>query len=231
MHEFLVLTLGVVDQSHRGLTNGRQLCNFAGMVHAHLQHSNAMRCRQAQQIQRHADGVVEVAACGQRRITVAAHMGAQNRCNHLRHGGLAIAAGHRNQRQLKLAAPGAGQSAQRQQGIWHLNAADTCLRQPMTGNGSRRTSSLRLRQKIMGVKTLALQGYKQVPCLQRAGVGMHAIKARAAVTDQSGLGDMRLDQLQRFCQGHHDRFFPSRIASAFCASTMSENGWRTPFVS
>ena len=101
----------------------------------------------------------------------------------------------------------------------------------MRGNGSHCACGLSLWQKIMGVKTLALQGYKQIPSLQRAGVGMHARNADAAVSDQAGLGDMHLDQLQCFLQGHHDRFFPSRTASAFCASSMSENGWRTPFVS
>ena len=231
VHELLVLTLGVIDQCHRGLANGCQLGDFAGMVHAHLQHGNAVLARHAQQIQRHADGIVEVATRGQRCVPRPAHMRAQNGGNHLCDGGLAVAAGHGNQRQIKLCAPCACQCAQRQQGVGHFNAGQTRLRQTMTGQRCYSTRAFSLRQKIMGVKTLALQGYEQIPVLQRARIGVHARQHSVAVADQAGLGDMRLDQLQRFCQGHHDRIFPSRTVSAFCASAISENGWRTPFVS
>src|SRR2546430_11384405 len=39
-------------------------------------------------------------------------------------------------------------------------------------------------------------------------------------------GDMRLDQLQRLLQGHHDRFFPSRAASALSASAIDRKSTR-----
>ena len=116
------------------------------------------------------------------------------------------------------------QRTEGQQGIWHFNARQTCGAQALLGNGCDSPGSARLRKKIMGIKTLALQGHKQVPCLQCARVRVHAREHQLSISDQSGFGDMRLDQLQRFLQGHHDRFFPSRAASALCASAMSENG-------
>ena len=101
VHEFLVLALGVVDQGHRGAGHGCQRGNFAGVVHAHLQHRNAMRVRHAQQVQRHAYGVVEIAARGQCCLALPAHMRAQNGRDHLRDRGLAIAAGHGHQRDVE----------------------------------------------------------------------------------------------------------------------------------
>ncbi len=99
------------------------------------------------------------------------------------------------------------------------------------GQGCGGTGLAGLDQELVGIETLALQGDEQIPGLQRAGVGVHAREHGLAVADQPCLGDMRLDQLQRLLQGHHDRFFPSRAASALRASAMSENGWRWPAVS
>ena len=61
---------------------------------------------QAQQRQRHADVVVELPSVAKRAV---AEPGAQDRRDHLRHRGLAVAAGDGDQRQVKLRAPGGGQ--------------------------------------------------------------------------------------------------------------------------
>jgi hypothetical protein len=58
---FEVGALGVVHQRHVGTREARQVVDLAGMVHAHLDHRGAMAWRAAQQHQRQADVVVEVA--------------------------------------------------------------------------------------------------------------------------------------------------------------------------
>ena len=64
VHEFLVLALGVVHQGDGGLGNAGQVGNLAGVVHAQLDHAQAVLRGQAQQRQRHANRVVEIAARG-----------------------------------------------------------------------------------------------------------------------------------------------------------------------
>jgi hypothetical protein len=101
-HELLVLTLGVVDQCHGGPCHLGQRSNLAGVVHAQLDHGNAMVCAQIEQSQRNANVVVQVALGGQ---GVFPRMDTQDGRKHLRHGGFAIAAGYRDQGQAKLGTP------------------------------------------------------------------------------------------------------------------------------
>ena len=63
-----------------------------GAVGAHLDHREPMRLGEAQQRQRHADVIVEVAARGQALARLP-----QDRCGHLLGGGLAVAAGDPDQ--------------------------------------------------------------------------------------------------------------------------------------
>jgi hypothetical protein len=63
-----MLALRVVNQRHRGLRQAGQVRNFAWVVHAQLHHTRLVRGSQAQQRQWQANGVVEVALGGQRRV-------------------------------------------------------------------------------------------------------------------------------------------------------------------
>ena len=60
-HEFLVLTLRVVDQGHRGLGHWGQISDLARVVHAQLHHRHAVVRTQIEQGQGHANVVVQVA--------------------------------------------------------------------------------------------------------------------------------------------------------------------------
>ena len=62
---FEVLGSGVGDHADRGTRDAHQRGNFAGVVGTHLHYREAMLGGQAQQRERHADVVVEVAAGGQ----------------------------------------------------------------------------------------------------------------------------------------------------------------------
>jgi hypothetical protein len=114
-----VLALGVVDQRHRGPGQVGQVGDLAGMVHAQLDHADLVRGLQPQQSQRHADVVVQIAFGGQGALGLP---GPQDGRDHLGDGGLAVAAGHADQGQAALRAPGCGQCAQRSQAVGHLDA-------------------------------------------------------------------------------------------------------------
>ena len=200
-HEFEVLTLGVVDQGHRGLGDGGQGGNFTGMVHAQLDHRQRMVRAQAQHGQRHADLIVEVALSGQKSLWL---VGAQDGRHHLGHRGFAVAAGHGHQRQRELCTPVRGQFSQRQFGIGHHEAGQACDSQTRLGiialaDGGHRTFGFGLGQKFIGVETLATQGDKQVTRLQRAGVGVDAGKSHVTLAHQTGMVQPRLGLLQ----SHH----------------------------
>ena len=83
------------------------------MVHAQLDDGNAMVLSQIEQGQWDADVIIEIAL---RRQAVLWRVDTQDGCNHLRDRGFTIAAGHRDQRQVKLGTPACGQLAKRQSG-------------------------------------------------------------------------------------------------------------------
>ena len=229
-----MLALGVVHQGHAGAGDVGQVGDLARVVHAQLDHRRLMRGGEAQQRQRQAHVVVEVALRGQGRIAL---VGAQHGGQHLRDGGLAVAAGHGYQRQIKLSAPAGRQRAQGRQGVGHLNAGQARRLQPAMGNGGGGAGRAGLGQKGVGVETLALQGHEQVAGLQRAGVGVHARQRRGAVAHQARGRDAGAQQLEGLLQRHHGGVVgvahatAPRRASASRACAMSENGWRWPAVS
>ena len=129
-HELQVLALCVVDQRHCGAGQSRQQGNFPGMVHAQLEHCDLVLRAQAQQGQRQADVIVQIALGGQ---TGLGFPGLQNRGQHLGHRGLAIAASHSDQRQAELPAPAAGELGQGQAGVGHQQARQASGKQPLGG--------------------------------------------------------------------------------------------------
>ena len=103
VHEFQVLALRVVHQRHGGLCHRAELCDFARVVHPEFDHADAVFAAQAQDGQRHANVVVQVALRGQRRAVRRMQM--QDGSNHLRDRGFAVAAGDADQGQMPLRAP------------------------------------------------------------------------------------------------------------------------------
>jgi hypothetical protein len=200
VHEFQVLSLGVVDQGNGGLHHGRQVGDFAGVIHAHFDHGNAVVCPQAQQRHRHTDVVVVVAARCQRR-TIGME-GRQNGRQHLRDGGFPVASRHRDHGHRKLHAPGVGQRTQRQPGVFHNDAdhagqpAAVGTRVANRGNG---TALLGLQKVVVGVVALALERHEQVPSLDRAGVRVNANDGHRPIAVQLRPGQ----PLDHLCGGHH----------------------------
>src|SRR3546814_1364365 len=62
LHEFLMLSLGVIDQGNRRLGNTCQQRYFARMVHAQLKHGSAMLAVQTQYRPWCANIIIQVAA-------------------------------------------------------------------------------------------------------------------------------------------------------------------------
>ena len=226
------------------------------MVHAQLNHSYFVARAQPQQGQGHANVVVEITLRGQHGI---GHMRAKDGGDHLRHRGLAVAAGDGYQRQAELRTPAAGQLAQGQFGVchhqpWQASSIELGLRMAQRGYGA---FGFGLCQEIVGIKALALQRHKQVARLDAAGVGVHALQHGRAVPHQPGILQPLRGLLQRQHAAHEsppsfgdgdgcDTVFgiDSGVALAVCVCaggvqacnawatcTRSENGCLTPAIS
>ena len=120
-----MLALRVVDQRHRRRGERGERGDLARMVHAELDHRGAVGGAQAEQGQRHADMVVEVAGG---RMGGVAEPGAQQRGGHLGDGGLAVAAGDGDQLAFMAPAPGGGERLQRGQRIVDLQPGQAGVR-------------------------------------------------------------------------------------------------------
>ena len=192
-----MLALGVVDQCDGRLCHGGQTGDFARVVHAQLDHSCGVAGAQTQQGQGHADVVVEI-AFGRKGLL--ALEGTQDGGDHLRHGGLAVAASDRNQGQRKLRPPTSSQLAQGCFGIRHLQTRQTSVSQAMLCQCSHSAVRHRLTQEVMRIKALALQRHKQITGAQAAGIGVHARKTHSRVAHQCRHRQVLLS----LGQGHHD---------------------------
>ena len=127
---------------------------------------------QAQQGQRHANVVVQVALGGQGIFTLPAHSSTQDAGQHLGDGGFAVAAGHGNQWQAELGTPQGGQFAQRTAAVGHLHAGQTGFGQASLGHRCHSTRRSGLGQKMVGIECIAPQSHKQVARTQAAAVGV-----------------------------------------------------------
>ena len=234
-HELLVFALRVVDERHRRRRQPGQLPDLPRVVHAQFHHAHAVPdlvvLAHPQQGQRQADVVVQIALGGERSGAVAS---AQDGRDHLRHRGLAVAAGHRDQRQVETVPPCRGQRLQGRQRIGHLQATQARLGQTTLGQGRHRARLARCSQEVMGIKALAAQGHEQVAGLQAAGVGMHPLERERAIAHQHRAGQQRMG----LGQGHHG-CAPTgcavadarRACKAAVASVTSQKGCFTPAIS
>jgi len=185
-HEFLVLALGVVDQGDSRLDDAGQVGDLAGMIHTQLDHGIAMLGAQAKQRQRQADVIVEIAAC--RQPAVLTRRRGQDGGQHLGDGGLAVAAGNGDDRNVEARPPTGGRRTQCQAGIRHhhlrhveFQAAIHHQRYGAAGQG--------LVGEIMGVEPLALQAEEQAVRRQVAGVGADIFESDGGIADQFGVGN------------------------------------------
>ena len=237
-HELLVLTLRVVDQSHGGLGQLGQVGDLTGVVHAQLDHGHAVVGAQIEQGQGHANVVVQVALGGQ---GVVPRMGTQDGRDHLGHGGLAVAAGHCDQRQTELRTPTRRQLAQSDACIGHHQRGQAvrcclCFARTLANHGH---SALRLGlgDELVAIKTLTTQSHKQVTCLQAAAVGVHPVGHHTLHVHAACLAQPAQGEAQIQLHGHR-RFHAgtpwccaARRCKAARACATSENGWRTPRIS
>ncbi len=107
-------TADVGDDPPIGVSDASQRSDFAGMRHPHLDHGNLMLRLQFEQLQGHAEFVVEVSMRFQNR-----EARSQNFRNRLFGGGLAGAASHPDHALVPMPAHRGGQRLQRDQRIVH----------------------------------------------------------------------------------------------------------------
>ncbi len=178
-----------------------------------------MEFAQPEQREREADGVVEVAARREHRVVAVMH--AQDRGDHLLHGGLAVAAHHDDHRQVEAATPVRSELAQRGERV--VDGDERAARAVAAAGVDERGSRARgegVGDEVVTVEAFALERDEQIARLDRTAVRGHA-RERGIGTDEAPAqhrsGDDGL---------HHAA---PRAASAPCAASPSENGVRTPF--
>ena len=176
--------------------------------------------RQAQQGQRQANVVVEVAGGGQHRV--GAGVATQNRRQHFLDRGLAVGAGDANAQRRQAERPAGGQPAQGQAGVLYLDqagAGQVKIRAHQRG----RALGDNLGDEVVGVEAFALQGDEQIAGTGLAAIGHYAqdVAVRAAQSAPGQFGGLQ--------QRHHAR--SPQAVSASSATRKSENGRLTPAMS
>ncbi|EXI77992.1 MAG: hypothetical protein AW12_03079 [Candidatus Accumulibacter sp. BA-94] len=227
-HPLQMRPLGIGHHGDAGASDSGQIGDLARMIHPHLDDRGAMRRVQLEQGERQTDVVVEVALGGQHR---AVESDLQDARDHLLGGGLAIAAGHRQQRQREAIAPVGRQRTQRQAGLGNPKQGQTSDQQAIgavcrhhRGSGATRH---RRGEVVVAVEMLAAQGDEQLARGNCPTVGRHAAEGHIPAGELAG---------RRTCSRHeihHDRHSATsrRAASAAAAFATSENGRRTPAIS
>ena len=170
----LMLALSVGHHRNLRLRDFAQPVDFAGMIHAQFKHCHPVLGAQPEYRLRQTDVVVQIAARGQRRRLANGftHDGGQ----HFLDRSLAIAAQHRQHRQIETRPPAARHDTQRPARIGNPNARLARMR----GGAERRrlikqiaasTSAQGRIDERMTVEMLATQGHIQAPGLQLTAVG------------------------------------------------------------
>ena len=129
--------------------------------------------------------------------------GAQDRANHLRHRRLAVAAGHRDQRQIEAPAPRRGKRAERGVAVGHEQSGQSGLGEAALGKRCGGTCLACLGEEIMRVVALAAQRDEQIACAQAAGVRMNAGYRDPPVADEARLRHRRAQHRVRLGERHH----------------------------
>jgi hypothetical protein len=150
-------------------------------------------------------------------------MPAENGADHFLDGGLAVAARHRDDRQLETPAPHAGKVAQglTRIGDMHLRQIDGLS---LLDDDTGRTGGSRMGGKFGRVVAHTTQGEKQLPRFQAAGIGAHRIKT--CIGADQGTAD-RLCNHAELAHAHAPCpcCAPDRAAAA---TARSEKGRLTP---
>ena len=189
-----MFTLGIEHQRHQWLCHGRQAGDLARMVHAHLDHTHAVRIAEPQQRERHADVVVEVAPRG--KGSLCAQVRHQNGGDHFLGRGLAVAAGDGNQRALETTTPAARQRTQRTAGIGHPQRGHANALGEHFGQHGGRTGVDGSVNESMAIEAVAAQRDVQVTGAYGARIGGDAGEALGAVAEHRDIGQPLVDGAQ-----------------------------------
>ena len=194
-HELLVLALRVVDQRDGGTHEFGEIGDLADVVHAEFEHGGAVLPGELPQHQRHADVVVEVAP--RRQATLVAVRRRQDRGDHLRDRGLAVASGHRDDRQREPRAPLGCRESERAPAVRHDDLRQVDFDDALHQRG-RRAALARRGDVVVAIEALAAQRDVERAGRERPRVGRHAREADAAVAPRV----QRRHRAGEFADGH-----------------------------
>ena len=209
-----------------GAGDSREVGDLARVVHAELDCADAVRLAQAEQRERHADVVVEIAD-GRQHLRIPGGR-AQDRGEHFLGGGLAVRAGDRDQRHGEAPAPRARQVAERAARVLrdqhgHRQRGARGEERGVDQRG-RRAARRGGREERVAVESFAAQRDEQLAARHVARVGGHAGEPRVA--DRP-----RADHAGGFHHAHHARPPAGQRASACVAAATSENAVLRPAIS
>jgi hypothetical protein len=177
-HPGQMSTLRIGHHGDAGAGDARQIGDFTGVVHTHLDDRRAMASIQPEQGQWQTDVVVVVAPGEQHRLTEG---GFQDAGDHLLGRRLAVAAGHGDHGQRETTAPVGGKRPQRQPRLGYLDQGKTkqvqANRSICGHHRGHRATRLGGRDVVVTIKVLATQGKKQLAGRNRTAIGRHATKA------------------------------------------------------
>ena len=171
-HASQMCALGVGHQRHRWPGDTGEVGNLPRMIHAHLDDRGTVTGIQFEQRQRQPYVIIEV-TLGNENGIAKCHF--QNAGDHFLGRRLAIAAGHRNQRQRKAGAPVGCQRTERQTGIGYnkQRQADWLKLLERMGIDHRSGGTTRLGggDEFMTIEVIATQGNKQFSASELPAVG------------------------------------------------------------
>ena len=199
-----MLALRVVDECDGGPGDPREIRCFPGMVHPDLDHRRAVLAAQAEQRQRQADLVVEVAV-GCQHVRLAPVL-AQATRDHLLDRGLSIRPCHRRKRQIEAPAPMSGERAEPRRGIRYRSkrqGRSKRRRAFVPDQGGRGTRARRLRHEIVSIEARAGQRHEQIAALHAPAVGAHGVELHIRAAQ------FARQSARRFRELHHRHACPS----------------------
>ena len=199
------------DDANLGRGHPGQGCDFARVIHAHLDHAKFVSVIEPNERQRHADVIVEI-ALGR----LGAELGAQHRGDQFLGAGLAAAAGHADRPQGQEAAIGRRKPLQGLECVRHFHKTETRGQIGDERIGDERchcATILHGTDEGVAIKPVALQGDETIARRQGARVGVQTIDRQRGIA---------LEETASAEAGH---FF--KRTAAHHAALLSRNSWTT----
>jgi hypothetical protein len=203
---FEMLGAGIGDEPDARARERDQRSDVPDAVRAHLDYCAAMRRREAQKRQRHADVVIEIALRRQARPAAR-----QDGRGHFLRRRLAVAPADTHERDREFLAPPARELLQRLEGVRHSNVGQRHIGERALDDGAYGPAGERGGGEIRAVEVRPAQGDEQRAGGERAAVGRHCLERPVIAHERGAEGARGL--LQRALHAAAPRIFCASVRS------------------